>query len=331
MKKLWLFLLPFLGILWLNGCNTAPATAPPPSPAAATPVPPTLTPVPSPTFTPSPTNTPTATPDPRFATVEDAVNDVTARARPDDAPAPATQGLKIYTGGDVQTGDESRASLLLTPEDTIIRVGANTHFVLQARTPDEGKTTLQMLLGKLWIILKGGSLDVETPSGTASVRGSLMSVSYTADGALQVTCLEGHCGVQSTTGEHVDLTNGEAITIPGVGEPPSDIFPIPEEELEEWLEMAGEAAEPYIPTATYAPSPTPLPITYHLVNNCDEVWHWRFSGPHPVSLDIAPHSAATGTLVGGTYTAVDWIGDNGEKHSTGPIYPGGYITATSCQ
>jgi len=312
-RQLFLLTILLLGLSLLVGCTVSPSTA---QPTASTVL----------------ISTSSPTPDPRFALVKEAVNDVMARPHPEDTPIPAKPGMKIYPGGDVQTGDESRATLLLMPEETIIRIGANTHFVLKARDPAEGQTMLQMIMGKIWIILKGGSLDIETPSGTASVRGSLMSAGYNTDGALQVACMEGHCSLRSTTGETVELTGGQAAVIPSPGAAPSAPFPIPAEEWQEWQEIAPDALQG-IPTPTLTPPPTPTaqPSAYRLTNNCDEVWHWRFSGPQSISLDIPPHTTVSGLLPGGTYTAVDWVGENGEQHTTGPIDPGGYISATSCR
>lgn len=323
------------GVSLLGGCASPPAT-PTPKPLTALPVSTALnTPLPTETaaITPSSTPSPSPTPDPRFGTLQEPVNDVQARPHPNDALAKAEEGMRIFTGGDVQTGDESRTALLLSPEETTVRIGANTHFVLQARSPEKETTVLQMLFGKLWVILKGGSLDVETPSGTASVRGSLMSVDYNPEqGSLTVTCLEGHCALQNLAGELVELQGGQMASIPYPDALPSEPSPIPHDELQEWLEMAPDEAQPFIDTLTPHEAPA-TPTAYHLVNNCDEVWHWRFTGPRAISIDIAPHSAASGLLTpAGTYSAIDWLGDNtSETHTTGPMPPGGTLTASVCQ
>ncbi|NPA93171.1 MAG: FecR domain-containing protein, partial [Chloroflexi bacterium] len=317
-----------VALLGLAGCTPATPTTSPttvltptivasPLPSAtATPVPPTATA----TIPPSPT------PDTRFGTLTLVENDVRASIHEGMEPMPAAQGLKIFVTGQVITGDASRAELRLSPEDTLVRIGANTQFVLQARDQKEEKTTLRLLLGKLWVILRGGTLDVDTSSGTAAVRGSLMSVAFDPQsGRMTVTCLEGHCALSNAQGS-VELTGGEAASILSADQPPSPPRQLYPREFQEWLDMAGDVASQYIP-----PTPTPVPnyTIYRLYNACSAVWHWRFFGPKPVSLDIPPGKTAVGTLVGGTYTAIDWVGtDITQIHHTGPIPPGGELNVT---
>jgi len=322
---------PWLLLLAVAGCRSAPAASPtplltptaPPSPSA--PPEPTATP-PPPTATATATLPPSPTPDPRYGTLTMVENDVKASIRADMEPMPAAEGLKIFVTGKVITGDASRAELQLSPEETLVRVGAHSQFVLKERFQEEEKTTLRLLLGKLWVILRGGTLDVETSSGTAAVRGSLMSVAYNPEtGQMTVTCLEGHCALSNDLGS-VDLVGGQAASISALGQPPTPPRQIYPNELQGWLDMAADVASQYIP-----PTPTPVPnyIVYHLYNACSEVWHWRFFGPKPVTLDIPPGKTAVGTLVGGTYTAIDWVGTDITKiHHTGPLPPGGELNVT---
>ncbi len=242
---------------------------------------------------------------------------------------PPAPGLKIFVTGQVITGEASRAELRLSPEGTLVRIGANTQFVLQARDQQEEKTTLRLLLGKLWVILRGGALDVDTSSGIATVRGSLMSVAFDPQsGRMAVTCLEGHCTLSNAFGS-VELTGGEAASIPSADQPPSPPRQLHPREFQEWLDIAGDVASQYIPST---PTPTPNYTTYRLYNACNAVWHWRFFGPKPIVLDIPPKKTAVGTLVGGTYTAIDWVGTNNTQiHHTGPIPPGGELNVTCAQ
>ncbi|KAF0107413.1 MAG: hypothetical protein FD146_1891 [Anaerolineaceae bacterium] len=69
--------------------------------------------------------------------------------------------------------------------------------------------------------------------------------------------------------------------------------------------------------------------TYTLTNACDRTWHWLFTGPQTIAVDIAPGETATGSLPPGTYTATDWLDGNTDSH-TSALAPGGALTVTSC-
>ena len=148
----------------------------------------------------------------REAALSEIENTVTARTISTNEAAPASNGLIIFETGSVETGANSRARLDLNPDGTIIRVGPNSSFILTTLTKenDEPKTKLELLFGQVFILLNGGSLDVQTPSGVASVRGSLMSVTYSpGQNRTTTTCLEGHCVVEDDD-EEIELTEGQA-------------------------------------------------------------------------------------------------------------------------
>ena len=116
---------------------------------------------------------------------------------------PAGDGMTITEGGQIQTGEDGRVRLDLST-GTMIRLAPNTSFLLasNAETEDGLFTRIQLAAGRIWIVLTGGSMDVETPSGVASVRGSYMSVwvdPETED--VWVTCLEGWCQAENPTSE----------------------------------------------------------------------------------------------------------------------------------
>ena len=121
----------------------------------------------------------------------------------------ATVGYVLELLGQAQTQSGAKVRLDFST-GTLVRLGPDTLFTLQpAQNNSQGLgIRLQLTLGKLWIILKGGSLQVETPSGVAAVQGSYMSVTYDADGHLRSTCLDGHCS-QSNAGGSVDFTSGQ--------------------------------------------------------------------------------------------------------------------------
>ncbi len=162
---------------------------------------------------------------------------------------PASASSTLELNGQLQTGDDGRVRLDLST-GTIIRVAPSSIFTLVSNEEVEGglATKVKLEFGKLFIILNGGSADVETPSGVASVRGSYMKVEVdplTND--VYVTCLEGSCSaanpagtVQFTQGQKTILFHQDPVTgnwtIPGV----EDMTP---EDFEEWLNENPEAKE----------------------------------------------------------------------------------------
>jgi hypothetical protein len=190
--------------------------------------------------------------------------------------APASSDSQLEVDGQVQTGDDGRVRLDLS-SGTIIRVGPSSLFTLLSNDEVEGglATKIKLEIGKIFIILNGGSADVETPSGVASVRGSYMKVEVdpvTLD--IYVTCLEGNCSASNPAGA-VNFTNGEKVVLfhrdPDTGNwiAPT-VEPMTPEEFQEWLDNNPEARELYEqamatitalaqPTATGTPIPSPAP------------------------------------------------------------------------
>lgn len=181
----------------------------------------------------------------REAVLSEIENDVKVKKELSSEFTSATVGIIIPLGGVIETGDNSRAKLNLTPENTIIRVGPNSSFTLSKINNEDGepKTTLQLLFGKVFILLNGGSLEVETPSGVASVRGSLLSVQYDPESSrVRASCLEGECTLENVSGEEVEMTEGESIFIDEEGNL-SELTEIDQDEIEDWLEENPELDE----------------------------------------------------------------------------------------
>ncbi len=70
--------------------------------------------------------------------------------------------------------------------------------------PAQAQTRIELTLGEVYVALKGGSLDVITPSGSASVSGSLLGITL-APGSTELvaTCMEGVVKLQR---EGVEVT-----------------------------------------------------------------------------------------------------------------------------
>lgn len=236
--------------LLLASCATAEAT-PPAATEAGAPLADSTPPPPAPVDADMPS---------RSASLTEIENLVEARASESETYAPATSGQTLPVGGEVRTGENGRARLDLLSDGTIVRVAPNSTFTLAALEGDASapSSKIQLAFGKVWILLNGGSLDVETPSGVASVRGSLLGVSFDPQTkALTATCLEGHCNL-SDDDESIDLTDGQAVdSIDGdIADEPRDMT---DEEIQEWDEEAPESEEFLEESGAATESPTEAP------------------------------------------------------------------------
>ena len=196
----------------------------------------TFTPAPTHTVTPSPVPTPSRRAE--FSLVEPLVE---ARASASGEFSAAAAGVTLPVGGEARTGEDGRARLDLAPDGTIIRLAPNTHFTVSQLEKRDGNpfTLLKLFFGKLFIILSGGELQVGTSSGVASVRGSMMSVSFDPDAkVMTVTCLEGHCSLRKGK-DTIELVAGQAAEILNgiLSRGPRDLT---DAEIFEWLEYAPE-------------------------------------------------------------------------------------------
>jgi hypothetical protein len=225
-----------------------------------------------------PTPTASGQPDERvWGLLSEVSGDVLARVTQEDEYALAENGYIVEAYGQVMTKTHSKARLDLS-NGSLVRLSADTIFTLQPaeRRSDGLLQHLQLSVGKLWIILNGGALDVETPSGLASVRGSYLSVSYNPEtGETYITCLEGTCTLTDEQGS-VEIGAGQTAVISHAGEPPV-VGEMSEEEVQEWLDNNPEASlvvpptetpetppateETTQPEETDTPVPSPTPVT----------------------------------------------------------------------
>ncbi len=195
--------------------------------------------------------------------------------------SPAKAGQTVGGNGQVKTGADGHARLDLS-SGTIVRVVPDSLYTLVSNEQgsDGLKTKFKLDLGRIFIILKGGSADVETPSGVASVRGSFMMVEVdpkTKD--VLVTCLEGHCSANNPAGS-VDLTGGQKTVLfafdPATGKyRPPKAENMSDEDFQKWLDENPEAQQVYLaaiatltamapatePPATEPPTATPTATT----------------------------------------------------------------------
>lgn len=185
----------------------------------------------------------------------------------------AVLAQELENSDQVLTYQDGRARIDLST-GTIIRLSPLSEFTFESmESTDEGiLTRLRLEVGRLWVILNGGEVEVDTPSGLASVRGSYLHVWVRPDEDItEVTCLEGECTLGNDYGT-VTLVAGQTAVISGVGLPPSS-GKMSDEDVDDWLEENPEATlvlleltatvaagEGVNPNQNTAPTATPLAI-----------------------------------------------------------------------
>lgn len=205
------------------------------------------------------------------AVISELEGDVQARDSDAGQFASAANGQSLPVGGQVQTGADGRARLDLS-SGTIIRVAPSSLFTFQSNEPASGglSTWLNLELGKVWIILNGGDLNINTPGGVAAVQGSYMNAQVfrftDGDGKdklkITVTCFEGNCSVK-VKGKAVRMIAGDAADFNY--DPATNTVSDPlernmtEEEIQEWLDLIAEVQGILTDAfATMTAQPTPV-------------------------------------------------------------------------
>ena len=195
---------------------------------------------------PEATEAPQALSSALFAKLSELTGKVELKQAAQSVFAPASTDMQLEVNGKVQTQEDGRVRLDLS-SGTIIRVAPSSLFTLTSNEEVEGGllTKIQLELGKVFIILSGGSAEVKTPSGVASVVGSYLKVEFDpATGELTLTCLEGSCSVTTPDGETKNFTDGQKIKIhkdPQTGKWIMDEGPMSPEDFQEWLDANPEA------------------------------------------------------------------------------------------
>ncbi|MEW6718606.1 MAG: FecR domain-containing protein [Chloroflexota bacterium] len=178
----------------------------------------------------------------------------------------------MQKNGEIRTLEDGLARLYL-PNGSSIVLAPQTAIILLSleRDPNGISSRLSLQRGQIWVFLNGGILDIETPAGIASVRGSYLSVQIDpTSGEVRITCLEGDCTLVNQTGSY-SLVAGQAAIITNFDSPPTPGL-MSEEDLHAWL-MANPEATVIIPamsatisvlptgiaTTTFTPTPTDTP------------------------------------------------------------------------
>lgn len=215
---------------------------------------------------------PTQTASPLTGALSELSGSVESKSAAETVFQSAQTGDLIQVNDQVQTGNDGRVRVDLS-SGTIIRVAPTSLFTLTSNevVEDGLATKLKLELGRIFVILNGGSVDVETPSGVASVRGSYMMIEIDPDTQdVIVTCLEGNCSAGG-----IEFTDGQKVTFhydPASGKyGPPVLEAMTEEDFQLWLESNPEARQIYnqlqagrptaTPTRTPLASPTPTTQT----------------------------------------------------------------------
>lgn len=189
----------------------------------------------------------------RAATLTEVVGDVQVRATATAPFAPAVAGLELPAGAEVKTGADGRVRIELT-EGTVVRLIENSQFGLAAVSQDasDPSTKVSLAFGSVFAVLAGGSLDIETAAGVASVRGSQLGVAIVPGAtALDVSCMEGTVAMATANGVAVPVPPGEQAAIPvkggagGLGNTTmvagSTVAEVPISSLGTWMESVPES------------------------------------------------------------------------------------------
>lgn len=196
----------------------------------------------------------------RTATISEIVRVVEAQASPDEAYAQVSDGLALGAGAQIRTGDNSKARLEFN-EGTIVRLSQNTQFTIQVLSPHDGEplTRLRLEAGKIWVTLLGGTMEVETPVGVASVRGSFAIFEYAPgdpfdpnDDVLLIDCIEGLCGaLNDELNESFGILDRLVLSNGGLQ---ADYFPLSDADVEQFILNNPDVGPMLSATLTAAPT-----------------------------------------------------------------------------
>jgi LysM repeat protein len=208
----------------------------------------------------------------RSAAVQELHGTVEVRSDSDHPWAAAKPGDRLDKLAQVRTGADGQALLQLT-EGSKIRLAPSTTFTFKVLNAylDSLLTALELSQGKVWVLLNGGQLDVQTPLGVAQAQAAYLSAEFNSDQqTLLVTCLQGTCSLgdrfipggskflQTRTG----TTGPEPMALADYGDWGSHV---PEATQLAWLAtesvVQGSATLPVVatPSPSVTPEPSPRP------------------------------------------------------------------------
>jgi hypothetical protein len=152
--------------------------------------------------------------------VGEVINLVTARAAGEGEFTAVNAGYLFASGGQIQTGVDSRAKLVLN-DGSILRLAPVT---LLANDSPQAQWKFKLENGKVWLSLVGSTLILETRLGTVTLFGNSIEFDYQpgdpanpSDDAFVIQCLQGFCRFQNDRAD-LQLNDLEQIVIINTGD-----------------------------------------------------------------------------------------------------------------
>ena len=175
---------------------------------------------------------------------------------------PAEVGEDLSPGDGVKTFRESEAriDIVISALTRITRSTPNTIWRL-GRFALENETIIELAQGKIFLFDEGAReglspVKVVTPAGTASPRGTWISVEYDPEEeVVEVQCYRGVCELENELGSEV-MTDEEKSTATVETAPTEPVLMVQEEKIEFTQLPEAQSGEVMIPTPVVVP-PTP--------------------------------------------------------------------------
>jgi hypothetical protein len=158
----------------------------------------------------------------------------------------AGDGQVLGSNGEVLTQENGTARIDLSTEG-IIRVAPLTFFTLEDadKGDADSPTRIKLDIGQVWIIARGGALEVGTPGGTVTVEKAYLGVVVGLGGDVQITCFKGPCNFENESGK-LALDAGQWIAVLGKvqdQEQKIDSGMMVKADLDAWVAANPEAAD----------------------------------------------------------------------------------------
>jgi hypothetical protein len=200
------------------------------------------------------------------------------RAAGSDEWLPLQQGMELQASDRVRSGDDSQAALRF-PDNSVTELGANSQLsILQLRTPRSGEGQIVVLRQNIGRtrnevepqVSAASRFEIETPSATVIVKGTLFDVEVTESGATLVTVMEGFVEVTGE-GSGAVVQAGEMASVlpdavPAIGVPLPTSTPTPVMvQATESPAPSRVGTEEADPSATSIPEPTRTPSPTYVV------------------------------------------------------------------
>ncbi len=152
----------------------------------------------------------------------------------------AQVGMSLEPGDSVKTGDDSSAEITFFDGSTIeLQAGTEIEIASLDISRDTGSTsiTLKQTIGNTIsrvtkLVDPASRYEVETPTGVAAVRGSVMQVYVTEDGTTWITNLEGDIRAVAQ-GVELQIPQGQQCII-RPGQPPKLLYLVTDRHSELW-------------------------------------------------------------------------------------------------